>query len=429
MQAWEEFLTQLEKSLGKQAVDKWLRPLQVVDFDACNLYLEPQGPFQIAWFEEHLRKQATQTFLNQNGHPIQIHFSKKPDRKTAQSSLPPPLEIGSDPIDPNARFDHFITDENNRIVVDMFQELHTGRNNPIFLSGPSGAGKTHLLMAYALALRAQGLSVFYVHAETFTHHVVTAIRSSQMQQFRQIYRNQDVLILDDVHYLARKQATQEEFFHTFNTLHTSGRQIILASHLLPSQLEEIEPRLVSRFEWGIVLSLAPLSTDKIAEVLQVRARMHRFPLSDALATYLLTTFASSTKSALRAFDALLLRHKGKGALSVLQAQTLLHDLVEAENKSLLTPPQIIDAVSAYFGIAPKEILGKSQAKECMLPRKLSMYLCRKKLLLSYLAIGRYFQRDHSTVMASIKQIETQTQSELSAALDAIDRWLEKKQRD
>jgi len=425
MQAWEAFLSQLETTHGKQVVDRWLRPLKVVDFDACNLYLEPQDSFQVAWFEEHIRKKAKESFCNSNGHPIQIHFSKKKQAKKPQHEAPPSLEIESDPVDPSTTFTNFITDEQTELIVNFLRKMEPGNDNPIFLNGPQGTGKTHLLMACAQILRARGLSVFYVHTESFTNHVVKAIRSSQMRQFREIYRNQDVLIIDDVHHLARKSATQEELFHTFNTLHTSGRQIILSSHLLPSQLEEIEPRLISRFEWGIVLSIAPLPPKQIENVLRSRAAYHHFPLSDALATYLVDTFSSSTKSVMRSLDALLLRHKESSSLSVLQAETILQDLIEAEKKSLLTPDKIINAVSAYFGITPKEILGKSQAKECVVPRKIGMYLIRKKLSLSYLAIGRHFSRDHSTVMTSIKQIQQKKDEELASSIEEITLQLDK----
>ena len=156
--------------------------------------------------------------------------------------------------------------ENNTIVYRLFCEL-TGYNpiaekyeqpvvalgafNPIYLWGGSGSGKTHLLMALTHAFKQRGLNALYARAETFTEHVVAAIRSSEMQSFRKAYRHVDVLLIDDVHVFARKDATQEEFFHTFNTLHTSGRQIILTSKCAPSLLQEIEPRLISRFEWGI----------------------------------------------------------------------------------------------------------------------------------------------------------------------------------
>lgn len=424
MKAWNAFLNTLEESLSEQVVTKWLRPLKVVNFDACNLYLEAESSFQVAWFEEHVRKIAKTAFLNQNAHPIKVHFTthRKGSRKKSEDLPPPPLEILSDKIDTTMHFTNFIFEEEGELVVKFFRQLSPGAFNPIFLYGPSGVGKTHLLMAAAQKLEKLDLSVFYVHAETFTEHVVKAIRSSQMQKFREIYRHQDVLIIDDVHHFARKVATQEELFHTFNTLHTAGKQIILSSHLPPSRLEEIEPRLVSRFEWGIVLQLPSLPASKMERVLQNKARLHHFPLHPDVSGFLIDHFASSSKSIMRALEALLIRHRTSEPISLEGCERLLEDLLRVEMTVQLTPDKILQSTSAYFGIRPDDILGKSQSKECVFPRKLAMFLCRKKLNLPYLTIGKVFGRDHSTVMASIKQIEKKSgDDEIEAALVEIEK--------
>ena len=423
MQAWDAFLDALEGKLGKQVVSQWLRPLKVIRYDACNLYLEAENSFQVSWFEEHVRKIAQKDLRNNNAHLIKIHFLShaKEKKKKNEEILPPPLEIQPDPIDPTQTFTNFIHDKQNALTVQFFKQLAPAAYNPVFLYGAPGIGKTHLLTACANKLRAQNLSVFYVHAETFTEHVVKAIRSSQMRDFREIYRNQDVLIIDDVHYFARKAATQEELFHTFNTLHTSGKQILLSSHLPPGKIDEIEPRLISRFEWGIVLELYPLDSQKMGQVLKNRARLYHFPLPDPLVEFLIQHFSTTPKSMMRALEALMVRHKGSATLSLQEAQHLLADLLIEEEKSELTPEKILSAASAYFGIRTQDVLGKSQAKECVFPRKLAMYLCRKKLRLPYATIGKIFGRDHSTVMAGIRQIEMKSGlEEIEAALEEIE---------
>lgn len=420
MQAWDAFLRDLEQTMGKEVVEKWLRPLKVSDFDACNLYLEAESSFQVAWFDEHIRKLAQEKLCNNNAHPIKIHFlhQKEGKKKKEKEVAAPLIEIGPDGLDSSSTFSNFLFGEQNALIVDLFKKTTFEGFNPIFLYGAAGVGKTHLLMACAQKLREQNLSVFYVHAESFTEHVVKAIRSSQMDTFRKIYRNQDVLIVDDVHHFARKGATQEEFFHTFNALHTKGKQILLSSSHPPSQLEDIEPRLISRFEWGILLKLQPLPLVEMAKVLQNRARLHHFSLSDPVCAFLINTYTTSTKSMMRALEALMLRHRGQTTLSLQEAEILLRDLTATEQKLQLTPDKIVDAVASYFGICSSDILGKSQSKECTLPRKIAMYLCRQKLEMSYLAIGRFFLRDHSTVMASIKQVDQD-----SAEMDFLDKLL------
>ena len=423
MQAWDAFLCDLEQKMGKETVDRWLRTLHVEKFDACNLFLNAQHSFQIAWFEEHVRTIAESTFVNNNSHPIQIHLiphQKVKKKKRHHEELPINLQITSDAIDPQMSFSNFIFDEQNALSVDFFKQLTPGIYNPLFLYGPAGVGKTHLLMAVAKNLQQENLSVFYVHAETFTEHVVKAIRTPQMRTFRSIYRNQDVLSIDDVHHFARKTATQEELFHTFNTLHQSGKQIILASHLPPNRIEEIEPRLTSRFEWGIVLQLHSLSQKKMREVLYKRADVYQFPLSDVIITFLTESF-ESPKSMMRAFEALMMRHQSSTPITLEEVKRLLQDLLDVEKKSLLTPEKILQSVSAHFGINVEDILSKSQSKECSTPRKMAMYFCRKKLNLPYLTIGRLFKRDHSTVMSSIKQIQQKsTSEEIESALEELE---------
>lgn len=426
MEAWELFLTRLEEHLSKQSVERFLRSLKIANFDACNLYLEAEDSFQIDWFEEHVRKIALKEFLNNNGHLIRVHFTNQAGKKEKKAETPSPafeIPIHSDPLDPSYSFDNFIYDAKNGLVVDFLKQLSSSIYNPLFLHGDHGTGKTHLLMATAQMLAARNLRVFYVHAETFTEHVVAAIRNSQMQRFRSIYRNQDVLIIEDVHLLARRNATQEELFHTFNALHTQGKLILLSSHLPPDQMSDIEPRLTSRFEWGISLHLHPLAANDLPLLLKNRAKQHQYPLNDEVIHLLIQTFGRAT-ALMRSFDALLLRHRDPHTLTPDLVKKLLEDLIQEVKKEEITADRILNSTSIYFGISPQEILGKSQSKEVALPRKIAMYLCRQKLNLSYLALGRFFDRDHSTVMTSIKSIEDKKASpEIGLALESISKKL------
>jgi chromosomal replication initiator protein len=285
-----------------------------------------------------------------------------------------------------------------------------GAFNPLYLYGPTGCGKTHLLMSLTQTFRAQGLRSIYVRAEQFTDHVVTAIRAGEMSTFRQAYRNTDLLIVDDVHVFSRKGATQEEFFHTFNTLHLEGKQIILSANCAPQELQLIEPRLVSRFEWGIVLPLKPLLAEELKYMLQVKSQALHFFLPAKVLEFLLETFTSNPKALIKAFEALVLRlhldaHHSIQNLTVSAVKALLSDLLIEEQKSALTPPKIIQAIAEHYGIRTEDILGKSQTRECALPRQLAMHLCREKLKMPFMKIGDLFSRDHSTVMASVKSIQ------------------------
>lgn len=421
MQAWEEFLNKQDGRLGKQTVDKWLRSLKVVHFDSANLYLEASEAFQLSWFEEHIRPILKSQFTNNNFRTIKVHLSvaenpsQKPIKKEKSKTQ---IFFNPDKLDPHATLENFVPDQNTLVTYQLLSELVSTNQttfNPIYIWGGPGTGKTHLLMGLAHALQKRKLNPLYVRTETFTEHVVHAIRNSEMQKFRKTYRNPDVLLIDDVHLLARKDATQEEFFHTFNTLHTTHRQIILTSQHPPSLLTDIEPRLISRFEWGISLHLEKLSPTALKEVLQRRCDYLHFLLSEEVQSFLVDTFPNS-QGLHRALEALILRihlledasfQRQPNLLDVKLAAKLIKDLIDEEQRNVLTPQKIIYTVSAHYGIKDEDILGKSHTQECVVPRQLAMYLCRTELKLPFMAIGRIFSRDHSTVMTSVKAIQEQ----------------------
>lgn len=412
MRAWEQFLTTLDPELGKASLDKWARSLKVASFDARNLYLEAYDPFQIHWFEEHIRPHL-KGFTTSSGHAIRVHLGNATAKGTRPKETSFAIVIEPSSLDPDFTLANFISDD--PVIYPLFcnltgfkaqpnSSLIPGVFNPIFLYGEKGSGKSHLLMASARALQEQGKKPFYVRADTFADHVVQAIRSNKMADFRSIYRNIDVLLIDDVEELARKTATQEEFFHTFNTLHTAGKQIILSAPFPPSKLVDIEPRLISRFEWGISLELkkiAPLS------ILEMKAP----DLSKELLLFLAEAFPRDPAAALQA---LRLRSEGN-SLSIEEAKKLLQGMMMKEKQLQITPEAIIAATAAHYGVKSEDLLGKSHMREYAFPRQIAIYLCRTKLRLPFQAIGRVFQRDHSTIMSSVREITNKIEKDPAMA--------------
>lgn len=427
MQAWEQFLISLEKQFGVDTVNKWLRTLKIVRFDACNLFLETKDTFQAMWVEEHILPLARQKLVNNNNKKIKVHLGvtnqvkkevKEGGKERTVEVIPSGFTLTFDTLDPHLTFNNYFTSEANLLAVKVLQQLlpphsELAAYNPIYLHGESGSGKTHLLMATTNGLREAGVKALFCRSELFTEHVVSAIRGGEMSLFRQAYRNIDVLLLDDVHLFSRKAATQEELFHTFNTLHLAGKQIVLASNCAPSELQNIEPRLVSRFEWGIALPLAPPAKEELLQVLQKKAETLKFQLPERIAQFLIESFPTKTKSLMRALEALVLRlhlNQRSGArpnalLSIPLAKQLLADLLREEEENSLTPFKIIQDVADFYGIHKDDILGKAQSRECVLPRQIAMHLIRQELKIPYLKIGDLFQRDHSTVMSSVKIIQ------------------------
>ncbi len=445
MQAWEQFLKSQEDELGKEVVQKWLRTLKIQSFDACNLYLEAKDSFQVLWFEEHIRSKVQQRLLNGNQKKIKIHLSiahslptrDKKKGKSFKKAFSPFFELIFDDLNPLFLLDNFVSSEDNILTHKIFNEIsELGKNdssshsiafNPVYIHGPSGTGKTHLLMALTEMLRQNAVKTLYVRTELFTDHVVSAIRAGQMSLFRQSYRSTDVLIVDDVHFFSRKGATQEEFFHTFNTLHMEGKQIVLSANCSPQELQLIEPRLISRFEWGIVLPLKPLHGQTLKELLYKKAEALQFPLPSKIAEFLLDTFKSNSKSLVKALEALILRVHLEGkemahSISLPSVKILLADLIQEELNTAITPQKIIHSVAEQHGIRVEDILGKEQTRMCVIPRQMAMYLCREELKMPYMQIGTLFSRDHSTVMAGVKQMKqslSEDNQDLTNTLHAI----------
>jgi len=448
MKAWDDFLESQVKELGADTVKKWLRPLFLLKFDACNLYLEARDPFQALWFEEHMRKKVLAGFLNNNNKRIRVHLSvanrtapprKSKIKKEEKEVLgPKQFQVSFDSCNPLFTMEGFVVSSDNVVPFCLLNEISQSEGvaqfNPVFFHGAHGSGKTHLLMAVCQKMQQKGLNAVYIRAESFTEHVVTAIRSGGIGPFRQAYRNVDVLIIDNIHVFSNKGATQEEFFHTFNTLHLAGKQIMLASPQHPRDLQGIEPRLISRFEWGITLPIEILQGDSLLQILQKRSEALQFPLHPTILTFLYETFTSGPKALVKALEALVLRtHLSEGesrtphaALTLSLAKHYLADLIKQEEEQAATPQKIIQTTAEHYGIRPEDILGKARSRDCALPRQVAMYLCRNLLELPFTQIGDLFDRDHSTVMTSVRAIHEETsnpQSEISSSLHHLKKLL------
>lgn len=442
MKAWQEFLNTLSEDLGVDTVNRWLRTLRVINFDACNLYLEAKDAFQILWFEEHVRSKVQKLLINNNRKVIRVHLvlpdkqdvsasrrgkmprGKKGGKVASSNNVEKRQSYDFDELDPSCTFDAFVPSGDNMLAYKLLCELagydynlgKLGRPmmelasfNPIYIYGPAGVGKTHLLMAAATLLREHKLKVVYFRAETFIDHVVRAMRSGVMPDFRKTYRDADVFIVDDVSLFARKSACQEELFHTFNTLHQDNKQIILSSTVYPQGLQFIEPRLISRFEWGIAVPIDGVKQEDMAAVVLNKAKMLNFDIGNDVINFLCDNFGTNTEALSKALKALVLRmhlqDDSDQPLDLSRVRSLLGDLIDEEKRAVLTSDKLVQVVAEFYGIPLTDLLGKSQSRECAWPRQVAMHLCRLLLKMPYMKIGDLFSRNHSTVMTSVKQVQ------------------------
>lgn len=405
MKEWDLFLEEQKKELGSDAIDRWAKSLKIVDFDAGNLYLEATDPFQINWFEQYLRPLLKTCFKNMSGRAIRVHLSiVGAAAPTIKKEWKPTLDLSPDSILSNCTFETYFSSSNNHDNIELLKDSLLKKSfNPIYLYGPQGVGKTHLLMASCHFLKAQGLNYFYVKADRFTQHIVAAIRSSSMTQLREKYRQNDVLVIDEIETLADRSASQEELFHTFNALHLAGKPILLGGSDLPSHLRGIEPRLTSRFEWGLVLSLRPLIGNDLSHYFEKLLARKKIVLEPNL-IQLCLSLLSSIPLLNRAADILEVRLK-EAVPTALLLQTWLSSLIQEQAKKALSSEAILKAVARHFDIDIDDLQGRSQTQEHASARQIAMYLCRNLLHLPYVKIAGIFSRDHSTVMTSVKLID------------------------
>lgn len=432
MEEWKQFLITLESELGKKNVDKWLRTLTVVKFDARNLYLQAESSFQRFWFHQYVKPKLAQ-FKNRNAKPIKVLFDEKPSKKTDIKQEE--LTLQFDPVDPIFDLSNFYTSEKNiplltfiKELIDPKKKISLGSFNPIFIYGEKSSGKTHLLSSLSKVLLKNRYNVLFVRADLFSKHVVFSMRKTIMDLFRKTYRAADILIVDDIQLFAKKSATQEEFFHTFNYLHTLNKQLIISSSCQPQELEEIEARLISRFEWGLSSKLEKLETHNLKNALDLRLHSLNITLKEELVYYLIQIFPSIELLS-TAINTLLLRAKVSfDTLTIERTKHLLSDLIQNLEQTTITYHQIIDLVAAYFEITRSDILGRNQRKDFALARQVSMFFLREKLQYPFTKIGHLFQRDHSTVMSSIKKIEegAKKKSDLKKSIFEIRKRIEKK---
>jgi chromosomal replication initiator protein len=284
-------------------------------------------------------------------------------------------------------------------------------NNPLFIYGGVGLGKTHLLHALGHAAQQQGLSVLYVSSEWFTNDLINAIRSQKNEEFRNKYRNSDILLVDDIQFIAGKERTQEEFFHTFNTLHGSGKQIVVSCDRPPRALVALENRLCTRFAWGLIADVQPPDFETRVAILRARADTAPTPVPDEVLTYI----AHKIPSNIRELEGALTRVLAHASLmyvplTLASAQLALEKIFPQAAEQ--TPGQIVLTVASYYGLDEGQLTGRSRARAVSVPRQLAMYLIREETGASLPQIGQLLGgRDHTTIMHGCEKIGAQIETD------------------
>jgi chromosomal replication initiator protein len=426
---WDRLLTALEDQLPPQVVDTWIRPGRLLTCRDHHLDIGVPSQFIRSYVVEHYLPQLQVAAEVCLGPRVQVTVSLDRASAAPSASLTPPLALASpSPVrDSRYTFETFVVGSSNQFAQAAclaVAEHPSAAYNPLFLYGGVGLGKTHLLHAigHRLTQSHPQIRVQYLSTETFTNELIGAIRYDKTQDFRQRYRTIDLLLIDDVQFLSGKERTQEEFFHTFNDLHESRRQIVLSSDRAPKEIPDIEERLRSRFAWGLIADTQPPDFETRVAILKKKAELDRLPLPEEVAYFI----ATKIKSNIRELEGSLVRIR---AFCTLSGRELSLDLAQEVLANILGPDErrvsvedIQRRVAEVFTVKPQDLRAKIRTKAVAFPRQVAMYLARQLTSDSYTDIGRGFGgKDHTTVLHAVKKIEALLHDDpkFQRTLDAI----------
>src|SRR5580692_11119241 len=431
---WARILDALEKKINRHSYDTWLKPTRYSHSSGGILFVRvPTVEFRHAGdkYADLIQEAIDNLGLGFND----VKFVTPDDdpaatpvrhdgglTAVAASSSPSQSRFdwdGAAQLNPRYTFDAFVIGSGNQFAHAACQavaERPSKAYNPLFLYGGVGMGKTHLMQAigHEISKRQPQLGICYVSSEKFTNEMINSLRYDKMTSFRDKFRNVDVLLVDDIQFLAQKERTQEEFFHTFNALHESMRQIVIASDRSPKELAEIEDRLRSRFEWGLIADIQPPDLETKVAILQKKSEQEKVTLPTDVALYV----ASNIRSNVRELEGALIRLVAHSSLigaeiTLSYTQQVLKNFIDTQVRKI-TIEAIQRAVSEQFGMRVAELKQKNNSRAVVVPRQIAMYLAKQMTEASLPEIGRQFGgKHHTTVMHSIAKIDEQRRADKS----------------
>lgn len=420
---WDSILNTMktEYDISEISFETWLRPLSIHSVDNDSITILAKDKMHMDYIEKKYSKQLMVTIGEITGVSYVIQFISEDSIQAAElqnvkSSAASQQNIIAANLNPRYTFDTFVVGNNNRFahaaslaVAESPGEIY----NPLFLYGGVGLGKTHLMhsIAHFILESNPGTKVLYVTSEKFTNEIIDAIQRKDnisTIEFREKYRNVDVLLIDDIQFIIGKEATQEEFFHTFNALHESKKQIIISSDKPPKDIETLEERLRSRFEWGLTVDIQSPDYETRIAILRKKAEIENYPITNM---DVIEYIANNIKSNIRELEGALTKIYAFSSLSneeltVGLAEKVLKDSISPNETRQITPDLIIKLVAEHFNITPADIISQKRNKELVYPRQIVMYLCRHMIDIPLAQIGAFLgKRDHSTVISGVKKIE------------------------
>ncbi len=426
---WQSALTALEHKFSKPIFEMWIKPLRLVSMTGNELLLAVQNNFARDWVENRLKGQIIEVLAEIFGTGMELQFTIVPEAEPvapAPSGAPvgmisaaPPRQAGEfRPGNLNSRytFEEFVIGNSNRFAHAAAQAVAAAparAYNPLFLYGGVGLGKTHLMHAIGHRVLQDNpdANVVYVSSEKFTNEFIIAVQNNKTVEFRNKYRQVDVLLIDDIQFLEGKEGTQEEFFHTFNALHESGRQIVISSDRPPKEIQTLENRLRSRFEWGLLTDMSPPDLETREAILRKKAESEKIPVPDEVTSFIAKVIPSN----IRELEGALIRVVAfssltKSPITVDLAAEVLKNAVAQAPLRRVTIASIKEKVAKAHGLTVKEMDNHRRDQRVAAPRQIAMFICTELTDCSLPHIAREFnKKDHTTVMYARDKVKEQMQ--------------------
>ena len=435
---WDEILETVKKEheLSDVSFKTWLKPLKIHKIDdQVVTILVPSQQVGLNYISKKYALPMKVAISELTGEDYDIHFILPEDVAAEEKEKPVTTNFTMNKelanLNPKYTFDTFVVGSNNKFahaaslaVAESPGEIY----NPLFLYGGVGLGKTHLMhsVAHFILERNPSTKILYTTSESFTNELIEAIRNGNntaMTKFREKYRNIDVLLIDDIQFIIGKESTQEEFFHTFNALHGAKKQIIISSDKPPKDMEILEDRIRSRFEWGLLADISSPDYETRVAILRKKEEMDGYNLDDAIIEYI----AKNIKSNIRELEGSLNKiiayaNLEKREITMELAESVLKDIISPNEKKIITPEYIVNTVAEHFDVTPEDIAGSKRNSKIVYPRQIAMYLIRTMTNSSLKAVGIVLGgKDHSTVKYGIEKIndEAETSESLSNTLNIL----------
>ncbi len=437
LDAWSKTLDALKNELSPHVYERWLKPIQALNITDSELTLGVPDEFFKSWLLDHYGsmisialKEATSdqdfkfAFEILKQEPVLFQPAPQKISNYAEASSSQPQTMAGNLSDPalNSKytFESFVVGPSNRFAHAASMavaETPAKAYNPLFIYGPVGLGKTHLMQAIGQeALRRNpDLKVMYITSEKFTNQLINAIKTGTTLKFREKYRSVDCLLIDDIHFIAGKEATMEEFFHTFNTLYDYHKQIVVSSDKPPKDINNLEERLVSRFEWGLVTDIQAPDFETRTAILRKKAERENLDIPDSVTAFI----ADRIKSNIRELEGALIRVVAYSKLVGKEVdETVAYDVLKdliVEDQKKITVDLIQRKVAEYFEVRPSDMTAKRRSRNVVYPRHVAMFLSREMTSLSLPEIGQQFGgRDHTTVLHAYQKIKKDTKRDPKA---------------